>query len=105
MRDPLLLSTAVANCHQPAVDPETFFPRPGAFEASTTGAAKRLCNGWPTTEPCPLRDACREYGLRNQVHGVWGGWSEDERKAERKRRRIVPAPMSTGALYPVRNAS
>jgi hypothetical protein len=100
----LLLVDDTVHCRKPNVDPEVFFPAKGA-NASTVAEAKRLCNGWPTSSPCPLRDACREYGVRNQVHGIWGGWADDERKAARKLRRIVPAPLSTGAAYPVRTAS
>jgi hypothetical protein len=100
-----LIPTGGARCRQPDAEAEMWFPRPGAIDASTAAAAKRICNGWPSEDPCPLRDACREYGIRNGVSGIWGGLSEDERKAERRRRGIVAQPVSTGAAYPVRTAS
>lgn len=94
-----------AHCRQPDVNPEDWFPRPGAIDSSTAAEAKRRCNGWPSTDPCPFRDPCREYGIRNGVSGIWGGLSENERKAERRRRGIVAQPVSTGAAYPIRTAS
>jgi hypothetical protein len=94
-----------AHCRQPGVDPEWFFPRPGAIDSSTAAQAKRICNDWPSGEPCPFRAPCREYGIRNAVHGIWGGLSENDRKAERKRRGIVPQPVSSGAVYPQRFVS
>jgi WhiB family transcriptional regulator, redox-sensing transcriptional regulator len=31
---------------------------------------------------CPVREACLSYALRNnEIHGIWGGKSRDERKA------------------------
>lgn len=82
-----------ARCRQLGVDPEWFHPKKGENNATTAGA-KRLCNGWPSGTPCPFRDECREYSLSHSVHGIWGGWAEDQRKRERKRRRIVPQPLS-----------
>lgn len=37
---------------------------------------------------CPLLEACREYAIRVDEHGVWGGMTQSERKAEAKRRGI-----------------
>lgn len=62
-------------------DPDLFFP------LGTTGAplaqaeaAKGLCLG------CEVRHPCLEYALEtNQVTGVWGGTTEDERRALRRR--------------------
>lgn len=61
-------------------DPDLFFP------IGTTGAAldrirsaKRICKA------CDSRPKCLEYALMsNQESGVWGGTSEDERRALRK---------------------
>lgn len=40
--------------------------------------AKALCRS------CSILYECREYGLLNEIHGVWGGMSETERAAWRK---------------------
>jgi WhiB family redox-sensing transcriptional regulator len=66
------------------LDPDLFFP------VSTSGAslpqvetARRVCQGCPVLAPC-LRWAL-DLG---QVSGIWGGTTEDERRASRR----VPAP-------------
>ena len=61
-------------------DPDLFFP------VGTTGtaleqikAAKAIC------KECTVRAECLEYALvNNQESGIWGGTSEDERRALRK---------------------
>jgi WhiB family redox-sensing transcriptional regulator len=70
-------------------DPELFFP------IGTTGpaveqveAAKRVCAG------CAVREDCLEFALAsNQEAGIWGGFTEDERRtlkrARQRRRRLV----------------
>ncbi len=62
-------------------DPELFFP------IGSTGAAllqlqqaKAVCAG------CVVQSRCLEWAISAGVeHGVWGGWSEDERRALRRR--------------------
>jgi WhiB family transcriptional regulator, redox-sensing transcriptional regulator len=55
-----------------AADPEVFFPASHEADAE----AKQHC------VICPVRDECREYALAaGEEFGVWGGLSEDERKA------------------------
>ncbi|KPI33162.1 transcription factor WhiB [Actinobacteria bacterium OV450] len=56
--------------------PGFFFPEPG----SSLREAKRLCGA------CEGRAACLEYALANDERfGVWGGLSESERLALRRR--------------------
>ncbi|WP_228973795.1 WhiB family transcriptional regulator [Streptomyces sp. DH12] len=56
--------------------PELFFPEPG----SSTREAKMLCG------ICEGREACLEYALaHDERFGVWGGLSEQERYALRRR--------------------
>jgi WhiB family redox-sensing transcriptional regulator len=64
-----------------SVDPDLFFP------VGTTGPAllqiheaKAVCRG------CPVRDACLQWALdTGQTIGVWGGTSENERRALKRR--------------------
>ena len=61
-------------------DPELFFPLtaqgPGQEQLS---AAKAVCGS------CPIRSACLRWALdTGQEAGVWGGTSEDERRALRR---------------------
>lgn len=48
-------------------------------------AAEELCRG------CPCLLACRAYGLENREFGVWGGWTLQQRDAERARREVEAA--------------
>ena len=65
-----------------SVDPDLFFP------VGSTGAAldhiasaKAVCDG------CSVKVPCLEFALTtNQDSGVWGGASEDERRAIRRQR-------------------
>ena len=62
-------------------DPELFFP------VGTTGPAlaqveeaKKVCRR------CEVREECLRWALEaGQDHGVWGGMSEDERRAMQRR--------------------
>lgn len=62
-------------------DPDLFFP------VGTTGyalvqidRAKQVC------DECPVKTECLDYALEtNQDSGIWGGTSEEERRAIRRR--------------------
>jgi len=82
----------LAACRE--MDPELFFPvaarGPGADEIDR---AKAVCAG------CRVRRQCLQYALATrQMHGVWGGTTEEERQLrvrheremeQRKRRTVV----------------
>jgi WhiB family transcriptional regulator, redox-sensing transcriptional regulator len=52
-------------------DPEAFFPEKGG----STREAKRVCRG------CEVKMACLDYALAtDQRFGIWGGFSERERR-------------------------
>ncbi len=62
-------------------DPELFFPvgatGPAVLQAEE---AKKVCMR------CNVREECLQWALDNgQDHGVWGGKSEDERRAMKRR--------------------
>ncbi|WP_329131274.1 WhiB family transcriptional regulator [Streptomyces sp. NBC_00670] len=73
-------------------DPDLFFP------VGTTGPAllqieeaKSVCRG------CPVRDACLEWALETgQNIGVWGGTTEMERRALKRRRATASRRGGTG---------
>lgn len=62
-------------------DPELFFPVGNTGPALMQIAeAKKICR------VCPVREACLQWALEaGQDHGVWGGMSEDERRALKRR--------------------
>jgi len=61
------------------IDTEVFFPsaRYGPLAASATRPACRVC------DRCPVRRPCLAWALRHEVHGIWGGTTEKERRALR----------------------
>ncbi|MEX2279156.1 MAG: WhiB family transcriptional regulator [Acidimicrobiia bacterium] len=62
-------------------DPELFFPAGETGPAADQiRQAKRVCAG------CEVQDDCLTYAIEtNQVSGVWGGLTEDERRPVRRR--------------------
>lgn len=64
-----------------AEDPELFFPVGVSGPAQVQNeAAKTVCRR------CPVRDACLAWAVSTgQSDGVWGGLSEDERRAMKRR--------------------
>jgi WhiB family transcriptional regulator, redox-sensing transcriptional regulator len=57
-------------------DPDLFFPMPGESQSP----AKQICRG------CLVREQCLEYAVtHHEIHGIWGGRSERERKRDRGR--------------------
>jgi WhiB family redox-sensing transcriptional regulator len=64
------------------VDPELFFPVGNAGPALIQiGKAKQVC------ARCPVRRPCLQWALGSgQDTGVWGGTSEEERRALRRQR-------------------
>lgn len=78
-------------------DPDLFFPV-GTGEASVlqTQQAKAVC------QRCPVTSTCLDWALTTgQNAGVWGGLSEDERRASpaRKPRSRQLRPCGTRAAY------
>lgn len=63
-----------------SVDPDLFFPIGATgLAVEQIDSAKAVCT------MCPVMDACLEYALAtNQDSGVWGGRSEEERRALRR---------------------
>jgi WhiB family redox-sensing transcriptional regulator len=59
-------------CQQ--VDPDLFFP--GLHQSPKP--AKRVCAA------CPVRGRCLEEALKADEQGIWGGTTEDERRALRR---------------------
>ena len=52
-------------------DPDAFYPEKGG----STRDAKRVCS------VCPVRDECLRFAIEhNERWGVWGGYSERERR-------------------------
>ena len=67
------------------VDTNLFFPIGLTGDAiDQTNLAKKVCRD------CAVQPQCLEFALRtNQDYGVWGGCTEDERRAIRRSRRAA----------------
>ncbi|NUR85882.1 MAG: WhiB family transcriptional regulator [Nonomuraea sp.] len=72
------------------VDPELFFPIGNTGPAlSQIDEAKQVCRS------CSAVDACLKWALESgQDAGVWGGLSEDERRALKRRNARARARLS-----------
>jgi WhiB family redox-sensing transcriptional regulator len=71
---------AFSNCLD--VDPDLFFPERGASQKE----AKAVCQG------CIVRKECLEYALDNDERfGIWGGFSERQRRRLKRRRALSRA--------------
>lgn len=65
------------------LDPDLWFP------VGSSGPAVRQAEQAKTVclNHCPLQQACLEYALSNgELHGVWGGATEQERQMLTRRR-------------------
>lgn len=71
------------------VDPELFFPTARSLTVFVQlASAKAVCGR------CPVAWECLRYAVvTGQQHGVWGGKSEEERRALRRRVPAGPAPV------------
>jgi len=67
-------------------DPELFFPVGARGPAvGEIARAKAVCAG------CRVRRQCLQFALAtHQMHGVWGGTTEDERQLRERRDRTRP---------------
>lgn len=71
-----------ARCVALGLDPELFFPAgdTGRAVEAQVREAKAVCFG------CPAASFCLAQALLIGATGVWGGTTEDERRAMRRRR-------------------
>jgi WhiB family transcriptional regulator, redox-sensing transcriptional regulator len=62
-------------------EPELFFP------IGTTGPARaHLADAQKVCQSCEVQTDCLQWALSNGVdYGVWGGYSEDQRRSLRRR--------------------
>ncbi|WP_318198332.1 WhiB family transcriptional regulator [Streptomyces sp. MCL20-2] len=74
-------------------DPDLFFPIGSTGPAVVqTEEAKAVCRA------CPVQAACLEWALENgQDSGIWGGLSENERRALKRRSRRRAEARGRGA--------
>ena len=68
-------------------DPDLFFPiSPAGPGEGQIGRAKIICAG------CGVRRECLEFAMgHDQVYGIWGGTTPEDRQRDRRRRRRAAA--------------
>lgn len=72
-------------------DPEAFFPEPG--QPNLAVEARAVC-AW-----CPVLVECRDWAIaRPGVTGIWGGTSDRERQAMRRRTRQAETAAAVDRL-------
>lgn len=76
-----------------SADPELFFPISAAGAGHAQAAkAKAIC------ATCPVQQRCLEYAVESrQIHGVWGGTSEEERRPLIHARSVATQRAEVGA--------
>lgn len=68
-------------------DPEAFYPEKGG----STKEAKKICRG------CEVRQECLDYALdHDERFGIWGGYSERERRRLKRGEDVTPATKHGG---------
>jgi WhiB family transcriptional regulator, redox-sensing transcriptional regulator len=69
-----------------SADPDLFFPVSDSGSArEQTAKVKAICSA------CRVRRECLAFALRtDQIYGIWGGMTEHERAAVRRRRASEP---------------
>lgn len=76
-----------------SADPDLFFPISATGPAEQQIArAKVICAG------CEVRKVCLEFAMsHDQVYGIWGGTTPDDRQRARRRMRRAAAAGRTAA--------
>ncbi len=70
-----------------SADPDLFFPISSAgLGERQIAEAKMICAG------CQVRQECLDFALaHDQVYGIWGGTTPEDRQRERRRKRRAAA--------------
>jgi WhiB family transcriptional regulator, redox-sensing transcriptional regulator len=77
-----------------SADPDLFFP------ISTTGpAVSQIAQAKAICAACRVRSECLEFALsHDQVYGIWGGTTPEDRQRRRRRQRRAAASAAKRAV-------
>lgn len=67
----------IKNAPCQSVDPELFFPDPTDME--TLRQARKVCKS------CDAVEECLSFAMKTNSQGIWGGYTDDERKAIKRK--------------------
>jgi WhiB family transcriptional regulator, redox-sensing transcriptional regulator len=77
-----------ALCRLLDLSPDLFFS-PHGRHVAIEQSAKRVCRA------CIVQEDCLNFALNSNIrHGLWGGLTPTERRAERRRRVMLTQPQS-----------
>ena len=81
MREPRFYESP--SCAQ--IGGDLFFPEKEgqAFGNIEIAMAKRICLS------CPHQTECAQWGIKKEIHGIWGGLTESDRRRVRKEKNIL----------------
>jgi WhiB family redox-sensing transcriptional regulator len=76
-----------------SADPDLFFP------VSSVGPAERqIAQAKLICAACKVRQECLDFALaQNQLYGIWGGTTAEDRQRDRRRKRRAAAARRTVA--------
>lgn len=77
---------AEASCS--GIETEFFFPEKNIWAIENRQATK-IC------QTCVVKIECLEYALHHSVDGIWGGTNRRQRQMIRRKRNIIPKPITT----------
>lgn len=81
---PEFIFNGTAACSE--VDPELFFPQETEFwDGKITARYKNITEAKKICSECPLKLPCLTYAIENREQGIWGGTTEDNRSALRRK--------------------
>ena len=72
-----------------STDVESFYPLVGNSDPRTEDMqyVLKLCNS------CPFKQQCFEWAICHEIHGIWGGTSENYRKQFRAKNKVGVVPL------------
>lgn len=73
--------------------PDRDDPQEGSIRDIGYRYGKSVC------KTCPHKMECAEWGIENEIHGLWGGLTPNERKTLRSKGNRVPLKMPVVARY------
>lgn len=69
--------------------PQWFFPQPQMGRGDAIDRSDPYENARPVCARCPVANDCLEWAIAHNEYGYWGGMSENERQALKRRRRYA----------------
>jgi len=83
-----------ANAKCRGIDTELFYPPRDKFSREEEQYfSERLCGG------CPAREACLEWGMVHERHGIWGGLTAFRRDLKRRAFKWAFNDISLQSIY------